>query len=1322
MRKGRRKVLLLSIALVLGVIRQAAPARGGSHSGAPDELAAITVELTWNAAAAAEAGPAAAPAGAAAPPRGLRLGVSEGRVLEVIEWPSERAGERPLSGQVDGEWDLGPVPSGRVRARLETCPGADIVVRWAGQAVRVPVAAVLERPQSTPAQAPLSVSVKRLPWDSLLMELGGGAEDGIAAPSAPVPLTVRYNILWPDTPEVMVRTTLSLRPIRGGDPVWKDEQRHATPVNRLEPEGRTWTLRAPASEGMYVLEVHAAWEPSAARESTRLGRLIRRRKAAPVASSATRRVLLAVVAPRTPEPASGEGSVPGREVEVDTLDLARLRGSRFVSQGRSPLPGRPRHAWRLPDEVLADAPRREHDRLRGWIGRGTAEAANLGPADDSGLAWSAIGLHVSHPDRPHRLTVSVGGGDPAALGVAIVDPGGNGRRPRVLLDACASGPPILGSGPAATFSWIVWPDCPEPLLVLLNRNPTAPVRLGTVRVAELDALPPPPIRLPSTPATRTLGLYLTGPHPLDRFGGDVQGQADPLQAARNLVSYLGYCGGSMVILPEGLAERHLRRQLQGQADENASGPDRLDLVLRLLRRQGSTAFVEMRLDGREAMPGLPPADSAEALRQGLVRIDKRGLADSPSYHPLHPAVRQAMKRRVEQAVARRDRGLSFDGVLLRLGTGPSLLGTPDSGLDDETYLRFVKETFGPETQEGIPGLSTTDPERFSARSKYLSGVGRMPWLTWRSRAIAALYTELEEAVRASAPGARLAIATPGLHSGAAGAEARRVDLAGLAPSQAWRSVGLDLDAWPAGSGSTIVLRGVELSEDPLARDLATSPDLDAKLAHRPHRGLLLTAEGEPDDDVGLAVPSVQATAGADDARAGNGSAGEAAGADLAAIPRASGRLSLSSLPLGDGISADEPLGHAVAALDAQWVILASSAVAGHEDRIRRFAAVLRALPAWPPRAGEAADAQNEFGVAVRALSGQGESFLEIANDTPYPIRLAGILEGPASAPVEDLGRNLRLIPGPVAGGRQLVVDVLPFGVSVIRVGAPGARLTGITPYPSEAVMTSMEARYRELSTQLARLNRGLAAGLGAPANPGFEPDPVAIRQAQNDAGPGGTASAGGQVAGGWTLTGPEGSAIAIDRQDPHGGAGSLKLSAPAAPASVLSGSFVPASASSMLIQAFLRADPAEARVRVWIEGEVAGQPFLRRSDVQVPPGWELRAVRAADLPAGGLDLARLRFELLTPGTLWIDDLRVLGEAAPEAVRLNAQRTLLAALQAYRAQRYAEFARLSSSHWARHPSLLASGRSSSPGPLSGPPAAGRPGPASASALSPDRTVR
>ena len=167
---------------------------------------------------------------------------------------------------------------------------------------------------------------------------------------------------------------------------------------------------------------------------------------------------------------------------------------------------------------------------------------------------------------------------------------------------------------------------------------------------------------------------------------------------------------------------------------------------------------------------------------------------------------------------------------------------------------------------------------------------------------------------------------------------------------------------------------------------------------------------------------------------------------------------------------------------------------------------------------------------------------------------------------------------------------------------------------------------------------------------------------------------------------------------------------------------MPSCASSMTIQAYLRAEPPDSLVRLWIEGEVGGQPYLRRTEFKVASTWELKAVRATDLPAGGLDSARLRFEMMSPGSLWIDDLHLIGEATPKAVRLNAQRTLLAALQAYRAQHYAEFARLSSSHWARHPSILAASRSSRPAELSETAGPARPGPAAASALSPDRRLR
>jgi len=1336
MRKGRREVLLVLVVFLAGTIVRAARYEKGKPAGS-EELVGITVELSWTTPGAEARG---APGAKAVPAPELTLGVTEGVVTEVISWPPEASAQDAIrpSQSADGNWHLGPGGAGRVRARLEVTTGADLLVRRGENQVRIPVLAILERPQHTPSQSPMTVAVERLPWDSLIVDLGQGAEDGMVAPSVAVPVVVKYNIVAPDSAEVMVRTTAVLRQIGGDGALWRYDEREQVPANRLDPPPRILTVPAPGVEGSYVLEIHAAWEPAGARDTsgTRLGRLIRRRKASPVANSATRRVVLAVVSPNGPGASqtafAAVADSPGRETEVDSLDLNRIRSARVSAWGRSPVLKPGGIVWGLPAEAFLDAGRkeRERDRLRNLIGRTAAEVSNFGPADDSGLAWSAVGLRVAHPDKPHRLTVTVAGGDPSALGVALVDPGAGGKSPRVLLDACVSGPPILKDGPPASFSWLVWPGSSEPQLLLLNRNSSGSVRMGSVKLVELDKVPEsPPVRLPKTPATRTMGLYLTGSHPLDRFGGGGEtGFTDNLEIARNLVSYVSFCSASLVVLPERLSERPGRRGLKGQAEENSTGPDQLDVVLRLLHRQGNSAWLELNLEGQGGLPGLPPPDSAEALRQGLVRVDRQGLADGPSYHPLHPAVRQALQRRVEQALAPRQGGTTFSGILVQLGPGPTLLGNPDTGLDDDTFARFVHDTFGPETAGEIPGLGTADPNRFATRSKYLSGVGRMPWLMWRSRAIAALYSELDEAARAAAPGTVLALSTPVLHGSAAGTEARRVDMAGLAPSQAWRSVGLDLQAWPTGPNVPIVLRGVELSTDPLAHDLATSPDLDAKIASRPYRGMLLTIDPEPVDPgpgPGFSATAAEggADAGAESDRAAEAGKHEPADTRRGPAEKVGGSLALSAVPLGDGLTVDEPLGHALAALDAQWVILAVPAIAGHEERLRKFASVLRALPAWQAQPSVASGDQKDYGIAVRALSDQTQTFLEIANDTPYPIRLAGLLDAPAPASVEDLGRNLRLVPQAATGGRQLVIDLLPYGVSAIRVGAAKAQFSDITPYPSDAVLTSMEAQYRELSNQLARLNRGSGSGISEPPNPGFELEPLgAVQPAHNTSGDPARSPASEQLPGGWKLEGEKDCSIAIDASNPHSGQGSLKVTAPVAPVSVSSGSFVPNSASSVMIQAYFRTEPQDSQVRLWIEGEVGGLPYLRRSEFKVSSAWELRAVRAVDLPAGGLDSARLRFEMLTPGTLWIDDVHVVGEVAPKAVRLNAQRTLLAALQAYRTQRYGEFARLAGSHWARHPGILAVSREKRPAELSETSGSSRSGPAAASALSPDRRVR
>jgi hypothetical protein len=222
------------------------------------------------------------------------------------------------------------------------------------------------------------------------------------------------------------------------------------------------------------------------------------------------------------------------------------------------------------------------------------------------------------------------------------------------------------------------------------------------------------------------------------------------------------------------------------------------------------------------------------------------------------------------------------------------------------------------------------------------------------------------------------------------------------------------------------------------------------------------------------------------------------------------------------------------------------------------------------------------------------------------------------------------------------------------------------------VLDGMKAQSEDLALTLARLNRSAVDTSGAgPANGDFEAPAVQLASARSAPG----------VAG-WVAIGDGPAAIAPDSESPHGGRSSLRLDAARLPASAASEPFAPAAHPSMMIHAWLRGDRPDARVRLWLEGQAAGKSFARQLVVDARPEWSSVAARVSGIPESGLESARLRFEALTPGRFWLDDISISGPTLGEPERLNARRDLTAALSAYRDGRYADFARLAGSHWAR----------------------------------------
>ena len=284
-------------------------------------------------------------------------------------------------------------------------------------------------------------------------------------------------------------------------------------------------------------------------------------------------------------------------------------------------------------------------------------------------------------------------------------------------------------------------------------------------------------------------------------------------------------------------------------------------------------------------------------------------------------------------------------------------------------------------------------------------------------------------------------------------------------------------------------------------------------------------------------------------------------------------------------------GHALAALDSRWVFLAEKAVSGQEERLRRFARVLCALPAKDAPADlQAEPAPSRSASWCDSLNDSNQTFLEIANNSPYPIRLAAKLDLPPGRRIEDLGRGLRLAPPTQADGSNLVLDLLPYGVAAIRIAAPQVE-DCVGDYLS---FGSRDDRHAEpTSTSCRRSSRGSITG-SPPARPS-RPIPASSRAPAGSRRSGGpwsrSASAPNEnesELAGWLVEGPmpgEGT-IKVDRENPHSGQGSLKLSCARGPIvgreRIIRAqqSFEPHDRSVLP-----GVEPA-TKVRVWIEGDV----------------------------------------------------------------------------------------------------------------------------------------
>ena len=1037
----------------------------------------------------------------------------------------------------------------------------------------------------------------------------------------------------------------------GGQRVWAQEYEAGA-----EGTTTTVTIRVPVFEGVFDLALAAV--------PTRL-----RDRLYPKRALAERKVQFVVVEQRAvKDPSAGPLA---RVVEIH--------------------PAQPRWWERLGNIPLIPGLR------KGPLGNGKSapwEHPTLGPMIRLGpggaapnVSWEAYPLPIHRPGYAHVLEIEYPSDVPQAMGISLVEPNSAGAVMPIGLDSgvYVSDEEAENQPKMARHRVIFWPRTKTPLLLITNRRQGARAVYGkiTVSSAATPQFPALPLTRPedagslgpafgeSEPLGRLWAGYLDRPLFAENFSApdavdtssrrSLDDWSTAYHGGIHLVRYLKYVGygGLMMsvfadgstIYPSQILEPTPRYDT-GVFFGTAQDPlrkDALELLFRLFDREGLTLIPALRFAS--------PLPELEALRReappaavGIewVGVDgatwvarhppRQGLA--PYYNLLDPRVQEAMLNVAREVVARYAAHPSFGGLALQLSAdGYAQLPGDKWGFDDRTIARFEADT-----KTRVPG---SGPQRFAARAKHLTAEGPAhgEWLAWRAGVVGDFHRRLSREVGTLRPGAKLYLA------GGTMLEGRQTQLR-LRPrlpkrvklDEALMELGIHAQAY-RDQENIVLLRPSHLkpTSGPLpaqAADLEINlaPEMDKLFAGR-HPASLFYHEPQK-----VRITSFDRTS---------------------PFGAANTYTWLVSQMSPSGNRNRRRFAHAVATLDVQsmfdggWLL-----PLGQEDALKEVLSAYRLLPNEPFEtvAGETQP------VTIRKLARDGQTYVYLVNDSPWSATVTLTIDVPPDCTMERLGESSGIGPlVPAPGGASWKIALRPYDLVAARFSTGSLRLRDARANVSQLVLRNLQRRIHDLGARVAALKE--PQPMPVPENADFE------SPSQDDQIPG------------WTATTGMGSSVAIDRTQKRGGDQSIKLATSSQPVSIVSAPFDPPTTGRIAIDLWLRAgEHGLPSVRIALEGQLVDGKFDTYG--MIPPvaadgmsgGWVRYTFRVDDVPSEGLSNLRVRLDVLGPGEVWIDDVKVFDLPFTDSERFELSKLISLASVKLEAGQLADCARLLEGYW------------------------------------------
>lgn len=875
------------------------------------------------------------------------------------------------------------------------------------------------------------------------------------------------------------------------------------------------------------------------------------------------------------------------------------------------------------------------------------DVVQLSPsAEAADVSWEAYTLPINQAGQPHVLEVEYPSDVAQTMGISILEPNAAGALLPIGLDSGVDCPEAIAGkqgGPRwVAHRLIFWPRTTTPMVLITNRRDHDPAVFGKIRVLAGWRELPRAFADRAEQPRRLLAAYFDRPlfpesfsatEALDpEIGRGMDDWRTFYEGGTRLVEYLEHVGYNALVImvladgstiyPSTILEPTPRYDT-GLFFASAQDPVRKDVLEMLFR-----LFDRQRLQLIPALEYAAPLPALEAIRRqggpqaeavewigadGNPRFSghapQTGLG--PYYNTLHPRVQEEMLRVVREVVDRYAHHSSFGGLAIRLSAeGYAQLPGPEWGLDDLTIARFQEDS-----KCHVPG---NGPQRFAQRAAFLAGEGHGRWLDWRAGQLSRFYHRVHAELTGARPGARLFL-TPAesLAGGVAEGPLRPALPQTVSMEGALLRVGIDAQRYQDARGPVLlrpqpIVPGARLAAQAVSLTIEQMPDADDYFRGLPTPGSLFF---HPPQEVRVAS------------------------FDEKSYFQPSYTQLVAQLTPSDYHNRRRFAG-SLAALDAQVVFDGGWMLPmGQEASIRELVGVYRRLPAVRfHRLGEARGPTAAQPVTFRYASDGQHTYLYAVNNAPFATTARVGVQGAEGSRMEELS-GLRRVAGLKrdTSGTYWMVQLRPYDVVAVRFSKPGVSFYQPQISLPGSVETALKQRIHEMAARVASL-RSPPPPMKVLVNPGFERPPAE-----------------GNSLPGWATTRRPGVTIAPDKSQRRGGKQSARLASTGPVACLVSQPFRPPATGRLSMRVWLRVADSAAQppLRLAVEGKLRGHPYYRFAPVGLKPQNAAEAppigtdwsqppfvFRVDDLPLQGLTELRVRFDLMGPGEVWIDDVQL----------------------------------------------------------------------------------